>query len=84
MACIFQVVRLGFEPRQTESETVMLPLHHRTMICVWECNVKKVFRDNEKFLPKIFLKPSLIEKYAPKPRLLASFLPTPVREYYHM
>ena len=26
--------RLGFEPRQTESESVVLPLHNRAMYCV--------------------------------------------------
>ncbi len=26
------VVRLGFEPRLTESETVVLPLHNRTVL----------------------------------------------------
>jgi hypothetical protein len=30
-ALIF-VVRLGFEPRQTESESVVLPLHNRTVL----------------------------------------------------
>jgi hypothetical protein len=25
------VARLGFEPRQTESESVVLPLHHRAI-----------------------------------------------------
>ena len=28
---LIEVVRPGFEPGQTESETVMLPLHHRTV-----------------------------------------------------
>ncbi len=31
------VVRLGFEPRQTESESVMLPLHHRTVYFGVQC-----------------------------------------------
>lgn len=30
MLSLFSVVRPGFEPRQTEPKTVVLPLHHRT------------------------------------------------------
>ena len=33
----FTVVRLGFEPRLTESESVVLPLHNRTLYFGVQC-----------------------------------------------
>ena len=30
---LFEVVLPGFEPRQTEPKPVVLPLHHRTILC---------------------------------------------------
>ncbi len=41
------VVRLGFEPRQTESESVVLPLHNRT-ICVRGCKCMNCVLLNQK------------------------------------
>lgn len=30
--CINQVASLGFEPKQTESKSVVLPLHHEAIV----------------------------------------------------
>lgn len=30
---VYQVVLRGFEPRQAEPKTAVLPLHHKTIIC---------------------------------------------------
>jgi hypothetical protein len=44
---------LGFEPRQTESKSVVLPLHHNPIskhFCVWECKNRGFVKK-----PKLFL-----------------------------
>ena len=35
MNLVFCVVLPGFEPRQTEPKPVVLPLHHRTILCAF-------------------------------------------------
>ena len=42
------VVRLGFEPRQTESESVVLPLHHRTIGVIAITKVASATKNSKK------------------------------------
>ena len=46
------VVLVGFEPTQTEPESGVLPLHHRT-IPQLRCKVTTFFRNTKTFLKKI-------------------------------
>ena len=54
MLDFFVVVPRGFEPRQTEPKPVVLPLHHRTILCAffWKsCAKISPFGGKYKFFP---------------------------------
>lgn len=34
----------GFEPRQTEPKSVVLPLHHRSIFLFWDCKYIAFFK----------------------------------------